>query len=474
MRSKLTCILLLGVLLTSCGTTTEVTVVDDSSDVLPSESSASQKEENITADKFTILRIGESSSIQTMDPLFASNTSELRVNSLIYDGLTQYSEDGSTQGAIAKSWTVTRDSLRYNFTLRDDVFFHNDSRFTSGIGRQVKPQDIVMNFERMASVLVPDNAANMFTSISGFDAFHNEQTFIKIPSNRSINSIEGIRIANDSTIVFQLATKDPHFLEKLAHPYSSIYPKESIPGNNTPIYEPIGTGRYYFAQRRRGDLIIASNDDYFQVQNGPNRIDIIHGKKESDIYQDFAKGTLDALVEIGPGTITQVIDSTGNIDPIFSTVFKIENPSVIKPVTFYYNPASNNPSLRSYLSKQAPSFLYLKKPLGSISILADNNTQDTLRKETAYIAYTKNSDEVFLIDAIAENLSAAGVNVVMNSSYAVTEEISFATMNFTNAQPTLLWNKPIFILSKLNVSGITISHKPWNISFNNAKVSKGN
>jgi len=473
MDYKFTVTLLLLALFISCGKSAEVTIVDDSTGVLPSENGNNEASKTIVQDDFTVFKIGEINAIQTLDPLFATSSSEFRVNSLIYDGLTMFAEDGSISGAIAKKWAISRDSLRYTFTLRDNVFYHSDSRFTSGIGRQVSTDDIVMNFERMASILVPDNAADIFSNIQGFNAFHNEQTFIKIPSNRTIKSIEGLSVTNDSTLVFVLAKKDSKFLEKLAHPYASIYPRESIPGNKTPVYEPIGTGSYYLAQRKDNLFILASNDDYFRKQSIPSRIDISHGKKESELYQSFAKGELDALIEIGPGTIIQVTDSSGMIDPVFKSVFQINNPTVNNEVTFYYNTESQNRSLLSFLGSQKDSFLNFENPLGEVVIKNKTQPKDSLVKETTYIAYTENPAEVYLIDAIAENFASAGINVVMNSSYAVTDDISFSTTYFPNSIPTVVWKQPVYILSKLGVSGISISHKPWNISFESAQIKKG-
>lgn len=474
MDHRFTVILLLLALFISCGKSAEVTIVDDSTGVLPSENGNKDASRTIVQDDFTVFKIGEINAIQTMDPLFATSSSELRINSMIYDGLTMVAEDGSISGAIAKKWTISRDSLRYTFTLQDNVFYHSDSRFTSGIGRQVSPDDIVMNFERMASILVPDNAADTFSNILGFNAFHTEQTFIKIPSNRTIKSIEGISVTNDSTLVFVLAKKDSKFLEKLAHPYASIYPRESIPGDKTPIYNPIGTGSYYLAQRKDNLIILASNDDYFRKQSVPTRIDISHGKKESELYQSFAKGELDALIEIGPGTILQVTDSSSMIDPSFKSVFQISNPTVNNEITFYYNPESQTKNLLSFLGSQNESFLNFEKSLGEVVIRNKTRSQDSLVKETAYVSYAKNPNEVYLINAIAENLASAGINVVMNSSYAITDDISFSTTYFPNSIPTVVWNQPVYILSKLGVSGISITHAPWNISFENAQIKKGN
>lgn len=474
MKLRIAVIIVFAGLFISCGKSAEVTIVDDSSAMLPSENGQKQQGKTAIQDDFTVLKIGEGNKIRTLDPLFASSTSELRVLSLVYDGLTQLSKSGNIEGAIAKKWTVSRDSLRYTFTFRDNIFYHSDSRFPSGIGRQVTPEDVVTNFERMASILVPDNAAAMFSNIEGFNAFHSEQTHIKIPSDRTIKSIDGISVSNDSTLVIKLVKKDSKFLEKLAHPIASIYPKESLPVDKSPIFNPIGTGSYYLAQRKDNLLILASSDDYFIDENAPTRIDIIHGKKESELFQDFAKGELNALIEIGAGTITQVTDTTGKIDPIYKSVFTLNQPDVYSSINLYYNPDSEYSSLYSFLGDPRNSLINFEPSLGKVVLKNIQQQQDSLVMNTAYVAYTENPDEVFMIDAIAQKLSSNGVNVVMSSSYAVTNEVSFSTAYFPQAQPTIVWKKPVYILSKINTSGITLAYTPWNISFADVNISIDN
>ncbi|MEP1151039.1 MAG: ABC transporter substrate-binding protein [Balneola sp.] len=473
MKLRISTIIVVAGLFLACGTSAEVTIIDDSSGILPSENGESQENRTAIQDDFTVLKIGEGNKIRTLDPLFGASSSEFRILSLVYDGLTRLSESGEIQGALAKKWTVSRDSLRYTFTLRDNVFYHSDSRFASGIGRQVTPEDIIVNFERMASILVPDNAADMFSNIQGFNAFHSEQTHIKIPSDRTIKSIEGITSSNDSTLVIQLAKKDNTFLEKLAHPVASIYPKESLPIDKSPISNPIGTGVYYLAQKRDNLLILASNDDHFLNQEIPIRIDVTHGKKESELFQDFAKGELDALVEISAGTILQVTDTTGSIDPNYKSVFTINDSTVYNEVNLFYNPDSENTSLYSFFGNSNRALISFEPALGEV-MMNSQQQQDSLVKNTAYIAYTENPDEVFLIDTIAQKLSSEGINVVMSSSYAVTGDVTFSSAYFPNARPTIVWKKPVYVLSKTNISGIKIIHEPWNISFDGVNISINN
>jgi len=471
---KLTPILLFLTLLIGCGKSTEVTIVDDSGDnILPGESTPIQTTEpKKQTDSFRKIVIGESGEIQTLDPLFANSSSELRVIGMIYDGLTKLDENGNPIGSIAKKFSVTRDSLTYNFTLRDNTFFHNDSRFSSGIGRQVTPQDIMMNFRRMAALEVPDNAAMMFGNIRGFNAFHSEQTNIKIPGNRVINSIEGISSDTDSTITFRLTKKDPDFLNKLAHPLGSIYPRESLPENKLPISRPVGSGEFYLAQRQDNTLILASFDNYYNEKDLPTRVDIIHGKKEGDIYQDFAKGNIDAIIEPAPNTLDQVADSSGLLSPIFEKTFTLSNQYTFNTINLYHNSDNSIPEALSLLKKKRSTIASIKPFLGNIIIPDSTGFEETIERNSIQIAYTENPAEVFLIDKIANTFSDEGLNVVLNSSYAVTDEVTFSTRIFPDAENVLTWNFPVYILAKPTVSGISITHKPWNISFQGAIVNK--
>lgn len=103
MRFKAISILCLLFLIVSCGKSTEVTIVDDSSGMLPSDKAGDATKRAEVQDDFTNLKIGELNNIQTLDPLFATTSSEFRINALIYDGLTQIDSNGDVKPAIAKN-----------------------------------------------------------------------------------------------------------------------------------------------------------------------------------------------------------------------------------------------------------------------------------------------------------------------------------------------------------------------------------
>lgn len=471
MKTSILFILSSLLLLFACGKSTEVFVVNDSSNILPDEKAAANQPKPILTqqDDFSKIVIGESGDIKTLDPLFASSSSELRAVSLIYDGLTSLNSSGKIVPAIAKKWNITRDSLTYTFTLNENAFFHDDNRFTSGNGRAVSTNDVINAFKRMAEIHIPDKAASMFMNIDGFKPFYLEQTDIKIPSARVINNIKGIVVRNDSTLEFRLMNPDANFLNKLAHPLASIYPPESLSPNKLPISKPIGSGAFYVAQQSKNLLILAAFEDALDSPNSPNRVDIIFGKKEPELYQAFTKGDIDALVEISPASFKQVTDSTGRLDFIFSEVFRLDHQNVVHPISLNYNPASNNNPLFNFLTSQQALLPTFNSRFGNISYPQKNTIKSTLSNQTVYISYTEHPTELFLINAIADVLSAENSTIVLSSSYAVSENINLSTRDFSGAQHLLTWEYPVQILSHKSVSGISINYSYWNISFNGAK-----
>lgn len=467
--------LCLTVVLAGCGKSTETIVVDDSG-LLPGTGNKQETFEirdSEPVDDFQQITLGEVEAITSLDPLFAQSNSELRAVNLVYDGLIGLDENGTVTPALAANWSVSRDSLRYTMRLRNDIFYHNSTVFTSGLGRKVKAGDIEQCFLRMGSVLVPDYAASMFSVIKGFEAFHSEQTFVKDPAKRVLKSIEGLETPNDSTIVFNLIKKDPEFLAKLAHPRASIYPNESFSRSPGPLSRPVGTGPFYYVRRQDNTLILASNNDYYQEVVVPDRVDIISGVSESDLFQRFARDEIQALIEIGPKTIETSVDENGELSPSYISSFRLSKPDIKITFPLYFNNDSEQTQIKNYILDLTESDILPDVKLGNIRITTNGSSVDSLTTSSFQAAHTKNPFELFLLDLLAKKLSMNDSELILNSSYAITPEIVLATSTFEGAELLLEWNAPFYILSDQNFSGISVIQYPWNISITSALQNNG-
>ncbi len=458
----------ISALIFGCGKSTETTIVKPKAGLFQNQSSSTLPGKNQVAanDNFTQLNIGEVGSIQSLDPLFAQNNSELRAIHLVYDGLTQLSEDGSITPALASKWEVSTDSLQYTFHLRTNVYFHNSSKFSSGLGRRLSATDVEKSFLRMGSVLVPDMAAKKFQSILGFENYTREQNTIKNPSKRIINAIEGLKIKNDSTLTITLARKDSNLLLNLAHPHASIYAEESLPKEGGPIMQPIGTGAFYFAKKELNKFIFASNNDYFKAISLPDRLDIVSGLDETELLKNFTIGELNALIELGPKTLLEITDSLGHLNSKFTSSTVLEKEPVFGEFSIYYNAESNQPSARNFVASLTSVFEINNRQIGNVSTISPSNQTFDISRLSVKVTHTNNPFEEYLVNALASKFVANGATFSLNASYALNKDVAFSLFPHGDLVPALTWKVPIHILQEKELQGISISHTPWNISFN--------
>jgi peptide/nickel transport system substrate-binding protein len=158
-----------------------------------------------------ILRMGEDifeNTSMILDPL---NDYKICPNSLIYESLVEY-DNGKDEilPTLATQWVVTNDSKHWTFYLRDDILFHDGSKFNASA--------VAFNLER---IMLDYN-----NSLTQFD----------------INfALESVEIVNE----FQVKI---HFSEPFA-PFQNLAPYFKIASpnsfNGSDLVSPIGTGPYY-------------------------------------------------------------------------------------------------------------------------------------------------------------------------------------------------------------------------------------
>ena len=78
------------------------------------------------------LVLGHLAELQTLDPAQAITISDFRILSNMYDGLARFKTGMlDIEPALATSWTISPDGKTYTFKLRDDVAFHDGSKFSA-------------------------------------------------------------------------------------------------------------------------------------------------------------------------------------------------------------------------------------------------------------------------------------------------------------------------------------------------------
>ncbi len=279
-----------------------------------------------TGGTFQSVTIWENQPIYTLDPLFVTNVSEMRVIQLVYEGLVRFNSQGKVVPAIAKKWTISNQHRQFTFILKQNLFYQDNSIFASGRGRQLKPEDIKKDFERMAHANIPPRAAELFMDIRGFEPYFQEQHKVYRPSERQFNGISGIKIKNDSTIVFSLVNPDDHFLQKLASPYAVIYPPKAANSGN---FKNVGTGPFKLAQRRSDSLYIFARFANYHEKNQPklNLVDVVSSSNKKVFGQAMKRGSVDLVPELGPRQLEDLVENNGSLKPSASQKYQLLKPT---------------------------------------------------------------------------------------------------------------------------------------------------
>jgi dipeptide transport system substrate-binding protein len=165
----------------------------------------------------------------------------------VYDRLVAYAAGSSEiEPALAESWEVSEDGLRYRFLLRRDVVFHDGGRFTPS--RRFNAEDVVFSFMRQLDRKHP------YHSVSG----GTYRYFRGLGLNSAIKAVN----AEDShTVVFHLNFPMPALLGILTLDFASILSAEyadAMLAAGTPELidiEPLGTGPFQFIHYERDALI---------------------------------------------------------------------------------------------------------------------------------------------------------------------------------------------------------------------------
>jgi dipeptide transport system substrate-binding protein len=188
-----------------------------------------------------------------------SNTS-FDVSEQIADRLVEMEIGGSKViPALAESWTISEDGLRYTFKLRHGVKFQSSDKFKPT--REMNADDVVFSFTRMY------DEANPYNKLGG-STYPMFADFIE-PALKSVSR------TSDDTVVFDLKVPSASLLSALTVQSFSIWPAEyaaAMQKAGTPNefdLAPLGTGPFQLVQYQKDSLIrFRAFQDFWGAKGG--------------------------------------------------------------------------------------------------------------------------------------------------------------------------------------------------------------
>ncbi len=233
------------------------------------------------------LRLAWTSDIQTLDVQTTSANYMIPMN--VFDRLFEIklNDDGSTElvPSLVKEYTVSDDGLTYDFTLRDDVKFSDGTPLTAS--------DVEFTLVRLLGLDTSVNT-DFASCILGADDYIEQEGY------SYDDTVEGIKVTDDTHLTITLAYPFAGFLYELATPAGCIYSKAAVEaagddyGND--YKAAIGSGPYVVTDwTRDSDLEMEVNPEYWGETPSVKKVDIQIVPDASTINMMFQNGEIDIL-----------------------------------------------------------------------------------------------------------------------------------------------------------------------------------
>ncbi len=271
-------------------------------------------------DNRTVFNYNEMAGVSSLDPATANNFEDIWPVNQLFNGLLQMDDSLKVRPCIAKKWNISEDGLTYTFTLRNDVFFHDNKCFENEKGRKVTSKDVVFSFNRLYDART-SSAMSLLTNI-----------------DRSVKTnYKGFSALNDSTFIVYLKEPFSAFLSVLTMKYFSIIPFEA-----TDMYgqdfrrNPVGTGPFKFKLWEEGTkLVLLKNENYFEFE-GKNRLPYLDAvtvsfvKDRETAFMELLNGKYDMLSGADAFNINEVLDKSGSLQHSYDKKFNLQKETFLK------------------------------------------------------------------------------------------------------------------------------------------------
>lgn len=205
--------------------------------------------------------VGISQDMDSLDPhiAVAAGTKEVLFN--IFEGLVKPDTEGNLNPAVAKSYEISEDGMKYTFTLRENVYFHN--------GEKVTAKDVEYSVKRCAGML--------------------DDTQEGVIVEPALSVISQVNIVDDNKIELVLKQKDTELLGYLTF---AVIPKDY----KDMAANPVGTGPFKFeAYKPLESMVIVKNEEYWGDKAYLDKVTFKISADTDALFLELMGGTVDII-----------------------------------------------------------------------------------------------------------------------------------------------------------------------------------
>ncbi len=256
-----------------------------------------------TISNIKIFHYNQINTITSLDPAFARSQANIWAIDHLYNTLVTLDDSLRIIPSIAQKWQISENGKTIQFTLRKDVYFHDNQCFENGgKGRKVVASDVVFSFQRIIDTTVNSPGSWLF-----------KDKMQDIPW----------KALNDSVFEMYLKTPFNPMMGILTMQYCSVVPHEALAYYKQDFRKnPVGTGAFVFRKWLESQgLFLLKNKNYFEKDDSGTRLPYLDGVRVSFLndrktaYLEMMKGKLDFMSGLESSIANQLVTKTGNIKP---------------------------------------------------------------------------------------------------------------------------------------------------------------
>lgn len=238
-----------------------------------SSSDSSTKAEN----EQDVLTIAWPRDVAEMNP-HVYNPSQMFAQTMVYEPLVGYGENGKLVPMLAKSWDISKDGKTYTFHLRSDAKFSDGSQLTADVVKR--------NFDEVLRQTTENGTHSWLTVLT---------------------KIKAVKVVDDATV--EMTLNEPYYaaLQELAvaRPVRILGDAGFPKGDDTSqgVKEAVGTGLWVLKQHKTDDYAIYErNEHYWGTKPDVKEIKVKVIPDAETAAMALEKGDIDLI--IGEGAVS--------------------------------------------------------------------------------------------------------------------------------------------------------------------------
>jgi len=288
-----------------------------------------------------ILRRGNGTEVQSLDPHLVSGVPAMRVLRALYEGLvTLDPESLEPRPAVAESWEISPDGRRYTFRLDPEARWSN--------GDPVTAEDFRESFLRILHPSLAAPYASQLFVLEGAEAYYREET--------TDPAEVGVRAPGRHTLVLTLESPTPYFLSLLVN--AAWYPVHrpsveatgawlSRQGDWTRPGRLVSNGAFHLAEWKLNEYLRVVRNPHYRAPQRYHLAEIFFFPIENVFTEEraFADGLLDVTSLVSTPRIRDYLEGEGRqalrVEPDLGVYYLLLNTRV---------PPLDDPRVRRALS----------------------------------------------------------------------------------------------------------------------------